>query len=78
MNITELKTMAYKRVIENSDVSKIDKILKGISTGKITKDNFWNSIKKLTKNICSDHSLNRWEIIGEWFYEQLELKLKAN
>jgi len=71
MNTKEQKTNAYKRAIENADVTKINKILKGLETGKITKENFWDSIRKLTKSVSSDHSMNRWEILSEWFYNQL-------
>ena len=70
MNTEKLKQKAYKRVLEKTDVSKINKILKGIETGQITKENFWNSIRKFTKSVSSDHSINRWQIISEWFYNQ--------
>ena len=72
MDTNELKQKAYKRIIENADITKINKILKGLETGKITKENFWDSIRKLTKSVSSDHSMNRWEILSEWFYNQLE------
>ena len=71
MDIKELRQQAEKRVIENADIAKINKILNGIESGKISKDNFYRCIKKFTKNITSDHSINRWECLSEWFYNQI-------
>ncbi|MGL5433779.1 MAG: hypothetical protein ACRDBO_00080 [Lachnospiraceae bacterium] len=66
-----MRQKAYQLIRESADRKKIDKIADGIEAGKITKENFWDSIRKFTKNVYSDHSIGRWQIISEWFYEQL-------
>lgn len=63
-----LRNRAYQRCcIENADYKKVDKIIDGILKFQINKDNFWDKVKQLTKNVHSDHSLGRWQIICEWF-----------
>ena len=65
-----LRNRAYQRCIENADYKRVDKIIDGIINFRINKDNFWDEIRKFTKNIHSDHSLGRWLILSEWFYKE--------
>ena len=60
----------YSKAIELSDYKKIDKLLKlnNINT-------YWDDVRKLTKNVYSDHSINRWEALSDFRYSQL---LKMN
>lgn len=67
------KQDAYSRAIENRDISKIDKIYNGIESGKITKENFWDNIRKFTKSVTSDHAISRWNCLSDWFYNQLSV-----
>lgn len=68
----ELKVNAYKSLaIENRDFSKIDKIIKGIENKKINKENLYDYVRKFTKTVTSDHSINRWQIIADWFYKNI-------
>ena len=58
----------YSNAIEARDVAKIEKL------NKITSlDHYWDQIRKLTKNVYSDHSLSRWQILAE----KREAELKA-
>lgn len=66
------KQEAYNRAIENNDFSKIDKIYSGIQSGRIIKENFWDSIRMFTRNVTSDHSIHRWQCLSEWFYSNME------
>ena len=67
-NFEQLQRRAYNAlVIENRDISKIDKIIDGIEKGTINKDNLYDSVRKFTRQVTSDHAIRRWEIIAEWF-----------
>lgn len=54
-------------IIEKRDRARIEKLLK--LTDKAT---FWESVRKLTKNITSCRSLRRWQILAEARYDQLQ------
>lgn len=69
MDCEWLRKKAYKRCIENADFSKVDKIVDGIKAGKINKANLFDEVKRLTKRVTSDHSLERWQCLTEWFAE---------
>ena len=58
--------MDYSRVIEKRDLAKIDKLnmLIDIKT-------FWDDVRKHTKNITSNHSLNRWQCLAEYRYKEI-------
>lgn len=71
LNIKELEQKMYSRVLEKRDINKIDKMINGIENKKINKTNFWESIRKFTKNIYSDHSIKRWQCLSEYLYELL-------
>jgi hypothetical protein len=63
-----LRRQAYIQCsLENADIKKIDKIINGIKDGEINKNNLFEEVRKLTRNITSDHSIKRWQIIVEWF-----------
>ena len=67
-NFEQLQRRAYDAlVIENRDISKIDKIIDGIEKGTINKDNLYDAVRKFTRQVTSDHAIRRWEIITEWF-----------
>lgn len=53
-------------VMEKNDVKKIDKLNKLTNKGT-----FWNNVRKLTKNITSDHSIHRWQCLAEIRYNEL-------
>lgn len=54
-------------VIERNDCSKIKKLrtLQNIET-------FWDDVRKFTKNVHSDHSIGRWEILAEARFDELQ------
>lgn len=53
-------------VIENRDYDKIEKLRKLHNI-----DTFYEKVRKLTKNVKSDHSLSRWSILAEARYNEL-------
>ncbi len=55
--------MTYKSAIENRDYSKIEKLNK-----LENKDTFWDDVRKLTRNVKSDHSVGRWQCLAEQRY----------
>lgn len=67
-DIEWLRRQAYKTVcMENRDIPKVDKIIDGIKSGKINKENLYGEVRGFTKRVTSDHSIKRWQIITEWF-----------
>lgn len=62
--------MDYSYAIEQRDISKIDKL------NNLTRlDTFWEEVRKLTKNVKSDHSINRWQCLAEVRYHELKYGL---
>lgn len=60
--------MDYSWAMENRDIAKIDKL------NKLTNPNtFWDDIRKLTRNVTSDHSIKRWQILAEARYRELTI-----
>lgn len=58
--------MNYSSAIEKRDYSKIDKL-----NNLANKETFWNDVRKLTKNITSDHAIGRWQCLAEQRYKEL-------
>ena len=59
--------MDYRCIIESRDVHKIDKL------NKLTcKETFWDDVRKLTRNVKSDHMIKRWQILAELRYRELK------
>ena len=54
-------------VIERNDYHKIKKLraLNNVNT-------FWDDVRKLTKNVYSDHSLSRWQILAEARFREIQ------
>lgn len=65
-----LRKRAYLICFSNADCRKVDKIIDGISNGKINKSNLYDAVRHMTKRVTSDHSLKRWLIITEWFEKE--------
>lgn len=53
-------------IVEKSDYARVRKLnaLHNIET-------FWNDVRKFTKNVHSDHSIGRWQILAEVRYGEL-------
>ena len=58
--------MTYDYALEKRDISRIDKL-----NGRKDSNTFWNDVRKLCKNITSDHGINRWEHLAEVRYNEL-------
>lgn len=52
--------MTYEYAMENRDYAKIDKL-----NALVDPATFWDVARKLTRNVRSDHSLRRWQILAE-------------
>lgn len=61
--------MNYSWMLERNDKSRIDKL--NTLTDATT---FWDDVRKFTRNIKSDHSIGRWQILAEAKYRELEGK----
>lgn len=46
---------------------KLEKLLKALEENA-GKDDFWNVVRSLTKNVHSDKSIHEWQIIAESVY----------
>ena len=53
--------------LEKRDISKINALNKLTDLRK-----FWTNVRKLTKNVHSDHALKRWQILAEIRYKELQ------
>lgn len=58
--------MMSEYVMEKHDYSRIKKL-----EGLHNVDTFWDDVRRLTKNVTSDHSLSRWQILAEVRYGEL-------
>lgn len=61
--------MNYDYAMERNDYKRIDKLntLNNVET-------YWNDVRKLVKNVHSDHVIKRWQILAENRYEELNNK----
>ena len=58
--------MDYSWAIEQRDIAKIDKL------NKLTNINtFWDDVRKLTRNVTSDHMMGRWQCLAEARFKEL-------
>lgn len=58
--------MLSEYVMEKQDYGRIKKL-----EGLHNMNTFWDDVARLTKNITSDHSLSRWQILAEVRYGEL-------
>lgn len=68
MNFENLRKTAYFRLAcEKRDYVRIDKVIEGIAQGKITKDNVYAEVRKMSRGVKTDHAIKRWQCIADWF-----------
>lgn len=58
--------MDYRYAWTNSDIKRIDKL-----NALTNPDTFWDNVRKLTKNIHSDHVIGIWQCLAEVRYNEL-------
>ena len=58
--------MDYRFALEKRDYSKIDKL-----NNLVNKETFWEDVRKLTKNVVSDHAIGRWQHLAEIRFREL-------
>ena len=61
-----MRTILYDAVWEARDYGRIEKLLKLTNP-----DTFWDDVRKLVKNVRSDHTIHRWEILAGLRYKEL-------
>lgn len=58
--------MTYGYAFEVNDIKRIDKL------NKLTNpDTFYDDVRKLCKNVKSDHAINRWEALADARFSEL-------
>ena len=58
--------MTYDFAMETRDYGKIDKLNKLEDP-----ETFWDDVRRLTRQVKSDHGLRRWEILSEIRYREI-------
>lgn len=72
-----MKNEKLKKVLENGfyhnqrHYKRTEKILKMIDDNKINKDNYWDEIKKLCKNVTSCRGISEWQGTSEYIYSNV-------
>lgn len=56
----------YNFAMETRDYSKIKKLEKLTDV-----ETFWDDVRRLTKNVKSEHAIRRWEILANARYRML-------
>ena len=64
---------AENYIMDARDYGRIDKLNK--LTNPAT---FWDDVRKLTKNVHSDHIIYRWQCLAEIRYDELTISTKEN
>lgn len=58
--------MDYRYAWTRQEMKRIDKL------NQLTNiDTFWNDVRKLTKNVNSDHTIKSWQCLAEVRFEEL-------
>ena len=52
------------------------RLIDAIKSGKIHKENWWDGIRKMCRNIHSDHNIRFWERLAEGAYKVLFEEVK--
>ena len=58
--------MNYNVAFEKMDINRINKL-----NALTDANNFWDNVRKFTKNIHTTHALRRWEILADIRYTEL-------
>lgn len=58
--------MDYKFALSKNDIKIIDRI--NVLTNAET---FWDDVRKLSKNVYSDKSIQRWKYLSEMRYKEI-------
>ena len=58
--------IAYEYAMERNDYRRIEKL-----NGLHNPETFWDDVRKLTKNVNSDHGIHRWEVLANCRYREL-------
>lgn len=69
MNNTSIDYMlsGYHAAMEKRDFSRIDKIRAIILDETTTQENYYDKIRKLTRNVKSDRGIGRWQHLADYY-----------
>jgi hypothetical protein len=70
-----LKKSLYRICFNNQERLRADKIINLFSSRVLNKENYWDNIRKLTKNVYSDHALSSWQCLAERAEKEIFLSL---
>ena len=56
----------YKIGTEKRDLNRIKKIVELVNNG-CKPNNYYDEIRKFTKNVYSDHAISQWQRLAEYF-----------
>lgn len=59
--------MDYSVAIEKRDINKIDKL-----NSIVDLSGYWDEVRKLTRDVKSDHSISRWQCLAELRFNELK------
>lgn len=62
-----MQTKLYSYVMESRDYAKIDKLLTLSNPAT-----FWDDVRRFTRNVTSDHSIHRWQVLAEARFREIE------
>lgn len=65
--------MNYDYAIERHDYNRIDRL-----NTLIKLDTYWKDVKKLTRNVTSDHAIGRWQCLADARFEELKKQALDN
>ena len=79
-DIEYIRTAAYEYIVtEKLDIKRIDKICQLFIDGKIsTSRDIFDNVSKFCSRVTSDHSLNHWTYIAEFFEGLIEEDAEVN
>ena len=59
--------MDYSVAVEKRDINKIDKL-----NGIVDLAGYWDQVRRLTKDVKSDHGMHRWQCLAELRFNELK------
>lgn len=64
-------TRLYDAIFEAKDYGRVEKLLKLNNPAT-----FWDDVRRLVRNVKSDHAINRWEHLAGLRYKELTEEVK--
>lgn len=71
MELTYNKLVNIGATFSKMEQNRIYKIGNGIINGKINRDNYYDEVRKMTKNVKSDQAIKSWQRIADYMWNRL-------